>query len=180
LREKRGEDLFLQKKAAVKKPTRGRPLKYGRPARVVAVTLPEDTLDELRGIHPDLGRAIVMLVNAFTGTREIETNRPIVDYEKVGRRRSLIVVDRDAVKGVPGCDLIPLSDERAFLALPDGSSLPDLELAIIDRLADHNVTGRQREGLEALRRALMECRRADDVEVESRSIFVVEKSARPR
>jgi hypothetical protein len=163
-----------------KKPTRGRPLKYGRPARLVGVTLPEDTIDELRQIDADIGRAIVLLVKAVAGSRELAANRPIVTYEKVGRRRSLIVVDRDAVKGVPGCELISLSEERAFLAMADGRGLPDLELAILDRLSDHTVTGRQREGLEALRRALMDCRRADDVEVESRSIFVVEKSPRPR
>lgn len=171
----------MQKKGPVKKVARGRPLKYGRPARLVAVTLPEDTIQELRHIDADLGRAIVLLVNALAGSREPATNRPIVTYEKVGRRRSLIVVDRDAVKGVPGCELIPISEDRAFLTMADGRGLPDLELAILDRLSDHTVTGRQREGLEALRRALMDCRRADDVEVESRSIFVVEKSSpRPR
>jgi hypothetical protein len=163
----------------MKKATRGRPLKYGRPARVVALTLPQDTIDALRQIDGDIGRAIVMLVNAFAAPAS-EADRPIVDYEKVGPRRSLIVVDRDVVKGVPGCDLIPISEERAFLALKDGRRLQDLELAILDRLADHTVNGRQREGLEALRRTLMECRRAPGVEVESRSIFVVEKSSRPR
>ena len=164
----------------MKNATRGRPLKYGRPAQLVAITLPEDTIDELRRIDADIGRAIVILVNAVAGSHELATSRPIVTYEKVGRRRSLIVVDRDAVKGVPGCELIPISDDRAFLALADGTRLADLELAILDRLSDHDVTGRQREGLEALRHALMDCRRAEDVEVEPRSIFVVEKSPRPR
>jgi hypothetical protein len=164
----------------MKKQTRGRPLKYGRPARLVAVTLPEDTVHELRQIDSDLGRAIVVLVNAVAGSRELAANRPMVTYEKVGRRRSLILVDRDALKGVPGCELVPVSEDRAFLTMEDGRGLPDLELAIVDRLADHDVTGRQREGLEALRRVLMECRRATDVEVESRSIFVVEKSPRSR
>jgi hypothetical protein len=164
----------------MKKQPRGRPLKYGRPARLVAVTLPEDTVHELRQINNDLGRAIVGLVNAVAGSRELAANRPIVTYEKVSRRRSLILVDRDAVKGVPGCELIPVSDDRAFLALEDGRGLPDLELAVLDRLSDDEVTGRQREGLVALRRVLAECRRAADVEVESRSILVVEKSPRPR
>lgn len=172
--KKTAEGPFLAEKGRVKKPARGRPLKYGRPARMVAVTLPQDTIEELRAIDADVGRAIVLLVNAVSRSRDLATHRPIVTYEKVGRRRSLIVVDREAVKGVPGCDLIPLADDRAFLALADGHGLPDLELAILDRLSDHSVTGRQREGLEALRRALTECRRANDVEVESRSILVVE------
>jgi hypothetical protein len=163
----------------MRKPARGRPRKYGRPSRVVALTLPEDTITALRRVHTDLGHAIVNLVNAFADTHDA-ASRPIVDYEKVGRRRSLIVVDREAVRGIPGCELIPISEERAFLALEDGQGLSDLELAILDRLADHSVTGRQREGLEMLRRFLMECRRANDVEVEPRSIFVVEKSPRSR
>ena len=139
-----------------------------------------DTIDELRRIDKDLGRAIVVLVNTVAGSRKLAVNRPIVTYEKVGRRRSLIVIDRDAVRGMPGCELIPVSEDRAFISLRNGRGLPHLEVAILDRLADHNVTGRQREGLEALQRALLECRRANDIEVESRSIFVVKKSARPR
>jgi hypothetical protein len=164
----------------MRKPSRGRPLKFGRPSRVVAITLPEDTIDDLRRIDVDLARAIVSLVNAFAGSHNGASARPIVGYEKVGRRRSLIVVDREALKGVPGCELIPISDERAILALEDGRGLPDLELAILDRLADESVGSRQRTGLEALRRTLMECRRANDVEVESRSILVVEKFPRTR
>jgi hypothetical protein len=169
----------LQKKPGMKRGTRGRPLKYGRPSRAVAITLPEDIIDALRDIHHDLGRAIVMLVSAFAPAAPHD-ERPLVDYEPFGRRRSLIVVDREAVKELPGCELIPLSEDRAFLALKEGSRLQDLELAILDRLADNGVTGQQRVGLEALRRTLMECRRARDIEVEPRSIFVVERSARTR
>lgn len=163
----------------MKKGTRGRPLKYGRPSRAVAITLPEDIIDALLVIDKDLGRSIVMLVSAFAPATPPD-ERPLVDYERVGRRRSLIVVDRDAVTGIPGCELIPLSEDRAFLALKEGSRLQDLELAILDRLADDSVTGKQRGGLEALRRTLMECRRARDIEVEPRSIFVVERAPRSR
>ena len=41
---------------------RGRPSKYGRPARAVTVTLPEDILDRLSAVHTDVGSAIVNLV----------------------------------------------------------------------------------------------------------------------
>jgi hypothetical protein len=161
------------------KSTRGRPLKYGRPSRVVAVTLPEDTIQLLQQIHSDIGRAIVTLISELAA-KDALPPRPIVDFEKVGHRRSIIVVDREALKGVPGCELIPLSEERAFLALDHGRGLPDLELAILDRLADARVTRQQRQGLEALRRALRDCRRAPDIEVEARSILIVERSARRR
>ena len=161
------------------KGTRGRPLKYGRPSRAVAITLPDDIIDALRDVDKDLGRAIVMLVSAFAPAAPHD-DRPIVDYERFARRRSLIVVDRVVVSDIPGCELIPLTEDRAFLALKEGARLQDLELAILDRLADDSVTGKQRAGLEALRRTLMQCRRARDIEVEPRSIFVVERAARTR
>ena len=41
---------------------RGRPPKYGTPSRIVAMTLPADVVDELEGLHDDLGWAIVRLV----------------------------------------------------------------------------------------------------------------------
>ena len=40
---------------------RGRPLKFGRPARLLALTLPDDVVKGLRRIHPDPGWAIVSL-----------------------------------------------------------------------------------------------------------------------
>jgi hypothetical protein len=164
----------------MKRVPRGRPLKYGRPSRAVAVTLPEDTIHELQRIHTDIGRAIVGLVHAVSGARDGHKPRPLVEFERFARRRSLIVVDRDALGSIPGCELVPISDDRALLAMDKGRGLPDLELAVIDRLAEGDVPAHEREGLEALRSALMECRRATDIEVESRSIFVVEKSSRPR
>lgn len=171
---------FLAKKPGMKKPARGRPLKYGRPSRVVAITLPQDTIDELRRIHADIGRAIVTLVSTFGDTRDAAATRRVVELEKFGRRRSLIVVDREAVKGVPGCELIPLGEDRALLALEDGRGLPDLELAVLDRLADPSLARKQRDALEALRRTLRECRMSPGIEVEPRSILVVEKSSRSR
>jgi len=164
----------------MKKPRRGRPLKYGRPARVVAITLPEDTIHGLRQIDGDMGRAIVRLVDAIARPAHPLAKRPLVDYERLGRRRSLIVVDRQALTGLPGCELIPISADRALIALEDGRDLHHLELAILDRLADHGLLEREREGLRALRRALRHCRRANDIEVKPRSIFVVGKFSRPR
>ena len=45
---------------AVRRP--GRPSKFGRPGRVVAVTLPEDALTALHQVDPDTGWAIVKLL----------------------------------------------------------------------------------------------------------------------
>ena len=40
---------------------RGRPRKFTRPSRTITLTLPEDTLEALAGLDPDVGRAIVRL-----------------------------------------------------------------------------------------------------------------------
>jgi hypothetical protein len=144
------------------------------------MTLPHDVIQGLRQINTDLGYAVVTLVDAFGEPKDVERKRPIVDFVSVGRRRSLIVVDREAFRDLPGCELIPLSADRAFLSLEDGRTLPDLELSVVDRLADPALGSSQRQALEALRRALKECRCARDIEVEPRSILVVEKSNRSR
>ena len=48
---------------------RGRPSKYGRPARAVTVTLPEDVLARLTAVHADVGSAIVSLVEKSAPVR---------------------------------------------------------------------------------------------------------------
>ena len=49
-------------------------------------------------------------------------------------RQFLIVVDRGVVEHLAGIHVIPLSGERAILALAPGRGVGDLELAVIDRL----------------------------------------------
>ena len=79
---------------------RGRPPKFGRPSRVVALTLPEDAIDRLRRVHRDLGWAIVKLLDhesvpASTGDPDVQ---PDVELVTVADRRSLIVVNREVIR----------------------------------------------------------------------------------
>ena len=53
----------------------GRPRKYGRAARAVTVTLPEDVLARLAVVHADLGRAIVALTER-NGKGHVRAVRP--------------------------------------------------------------------------------------------------------
>ena len=48
---------------------RGRPPKYGSPSKIVAVTLPEDIVNQLLAIHEDLGWAIVRVVEQLQSRR---------------------------------------------------------------------------------------------------------------
>jgi hypothetical protein len=164
-----------QRKAAMVR--RGRPPKFGRPAKSVALTLPHDVIDALARIDTDLGRAIVALVDqravaARDGTREL------VDLVQVTPSSSLIVVDRRTFDHVPGCALLPLSEERAFLALEPGADMRALELAVMDRLEEETVDRRERKALTALRRALRTWRQDLTLDVNNRSIVLIERKGR--
>jgi hypothetical protein len=69
---------------------RGRPPKYGRPAQLVALTLPDDVLTWLKTIHPDPAWAIVKLHEQASRRR-----RPIALAELVQlpERRALVLVN---------------------------------------------------------------------------------------
>lgn len=156
---------------------RGRPSKFGRPSRVVALTLPEDALDRLRRVHRDLGWAIVKLLDQVprrAATRD-EDVQPDVELVTVADRRSLIVVNREVIKNLPGVNIIPFSGNRAFLALDIDRGMSDLELAVSDRLGDPAVERIERRALAALRARLTTWRRDHDVQVHTRAIIVVER-----
>jgi hypothetical protein len=157
---------------------RGRPSKFGRPGRVVALTLPNDALQALNAVDPDTGWAIVKLL-------ERERPRPLkhetaadVELLDIGMRRSLIVVCRAAMPSLAGVHVIPINDARALLALDIGRSMSDLELAVIDRLADRTLTARQRQALVALRAQLATCRRDRSLHIRPHAIIVVEQPGR--
>ena len=161
---------------------RGRPTKFGRPSRVVALTLPDEVVRGLRKIHADLGWAIVTL---FEKTPAGASSAPESDRDAelvtIADRRSLIVVNRTVCKSLPGINIIPLHGNRAFLALDVGRGMTDLEIAVIDRLEDPAVDGRERKALSRLRAQLKIWRHDRALRFHSRAIIVVEqrRSARP-
>jgi hypothetical protein len=152
---------------------RGRPPKFGRPGHAVSLTLPEDTLQELNRVHPDTGWAIVKLLERERNGRPgIERD---VELARIGPRRSLIVVNRSAFQTIPGVNLIPFTDTHAFLALDPGHGLSDLELVVIDRLADGGHSPRERAAFESLRTHLAAWRHDERLRFHNRSIIVVEE-----
>src|SRR5579862_3840538 len=155
---------------------RGRPPKFGRPSRVVAFTLPEDAIDRLRRVHRDLGWAIVKLLDKQplpASTRD-QNGQPDVELVAVAGRQSLIVVNREAITHLPGVDIIPLSGNRAFLALDIDRGMSDLELAVSDRLSDAAIDRGERRALVALRARLTSWRRDAELLFHTRAIIVVE------
>ena len=159
---------------------RGRPSKFGRPSQVIALTLPEAVIQGLRGIDADLGWAIVRLFERDTPAAPPAVNgrSPEAALVAIGDGRSLIVVNRTMLRHLPGVHIIPLSDTRAFLALEHGRGMPDLELAVIDRLEHGRIGSREREALELLRAKLREWRQDRRLTFSTRAIIEVERTPR--
>jgi hypothetical protein len=153
-------------------------MKFGRPSRVVALTLPDEVVRGLRKIHSDLGWAIVTLFEKAppgAPTAAEHAHERDAELVTVAERQSLIVVNRVVFKSLPGINIIPLHGNRAFLALDVGKGMTDLELAVIDRLDSASVDGRERKALSRLRSQLKVWRHDRALRFHSRAIIVVEQ-----
>jgi hypothetical protein len=155
-------------------PRRGRPLKFGRPARLVTVTLPEDVLAWLASLNPDPGWAIVNLYEGARHRRQAARERPLAELVQLPGRRALILVRPEIFRGIPAISLIPLQDGRAFLALEPGRGIADLEIAVLDRLEHAKTPRHEREHLSSVR-ALIKRWRQEGLRFETRSIIVAER-----
>ena len=155
---------------------RGRPPKFGRPSRLVALTLPEDVLTTLQRVHPDPARAIVNLVE--TNAEGTTSRKPLAELVTVGSRRALIVVDRWAFQNLPSVSLIPISEDRALLAFDKGRDTGSLELDLIDRMEEPALDRTEHDALKELRGCLRQWRQDPELRFSFRSIIIVEKGAR--
>jgi hypothetical protein len=155
---------------------RGRPPKFGRPGKLVALTLPEDVVDWLQAINPDPAWAIVSLFERQHDrrTRAHETARADVELVSIGPRRALIVVSQEPFGAIQGVSAIPMGAGRAFLALESGKGMADLELAVVDRLDERGLSDAERRGLASLRDHLRAWRHDKALACTTRSIIVVE------
>jgi hypothetical protein len=158
---------------------RGRPPKFGRPGRVVAITLPEQAIRRLKRVHTDLAWAIVRLLERRS-QRTVQHQSSDADSElvNVAHGRSLIVVNRNVFKELPGINMIPLHGDRAFLALDRDAGVADLELAVVDRMANRSISARERTALAELRVHVRRWRRDPSLRCQTRSIIVIERARR--
>jgi len=156
---------------------RGRPSKFGRPSRVVAVTLPDEAIERLRRINRDIGWAILTLLDdaGAPAARPTAAHEPDVELVNVADRRSLIVVNRELIRHLPGVNIIPLRGNRAFVALDIDRGMSDLELAVNDRLDEPALDREENRALEALRHQLTSWRHDHDLTFHRRAIIVVER-----
>ena len=153
----------------------GRPRKYGRPARAVTVTLPEDTLARLTAIHADVGSAIVNVVERTASVRM----QPIASAEiaQYGNHAVIIVSPSRALKRLRGVQLVPIGDGRALISLAPSMSISALELQVRDALEDQAVTARERESLKAIADILRRGRASRSLAFQARTIIVLASKA---
>jgi hypothetical protein len=156
--------------AAVAESKRGRPLKFGRKAQLVTITLPDDVVKWLSSLDSDLGWALVRLHERATKAskaREIE----VASLVQLPGKRALILVRPEFFSNLKGVSVIPLADGRGVLALEGNRGVADLELAVLDRLETPGVRAAERDALVQLRLRLKQWRQ-DGLKFESRSIIV--------
>ena len=134
--------------------------------------------------HPVVSKTILQLEQSLgvqlfeRSTKRLtrrRTERPDSQLVSVANGRSLIVVNRDVLKQLPGINVIPLHDNRAFLAFDHGASMADLELAVVDRLQSRSISLRERKALSELRGHVRRWRRDPNLRCDTRSIIVVER-----
>lgn len=140
------------------------------------MTLPDDVVEQLRQMGPDLGWAVVKLCErASKQDQRNGVNRPIADLVQLPSKRALILVKPEVFRNLPGVAVIPLADGRAFLALEPGRGVAELEIAVLDRLESGGVPEFEREGLLTVRNLLRKWRQ-DGIRFHARSIIVAERS----
>ena len=149
----------------------GRPPKFGRPARAVTLTLPEDVLERLSADHADLGQAIVNLVEKGPRSRA-RAARP-AELSSYGKHTVILVTPIRALRRLRGVELVPLGTGRALISLRASHSIPQLELELLDAL-DDSPSAQERRTLEELASILRAARHSSGVRLEERRIIVIE------
>ncbi len=156
---------------------RGRPSKFGRAARAVTVTLPEDVIDRLTGINLDISRAIVQLAETRAPRRVLPAPVEVSEY---GHGALIVVSPVAALKRLPSVELVPLSEGRALIALDHGAGLADLELALRDGLEDESYSASDRAALTGVVTVLRRARKAAGSAIRTRTIIVLGPTRRGR
>jgi hypothetical protein len=156
---------------------RGRPLKFGRPAQLLALTLPHDVVHGLQRIHPDPAWAIVSLYEKIgdKAHRPRRESGPPVELAQLSPDSALIVVDPELIQSVPGVSVVPMAAGRAFLAFGEGRGLADLEGAVLDRLQKGKDGPAVCKELTVFHRQIRDWRRSRRLRFSTRSIIIVER-----
>jgi hypothetical protein len=129
-------------------------------------------LDRLSALNPDVGRAIVALVER----RRAPEPRAVrhAEIATYGRHAVIVVTPLRSLKRLPGVQLVPIGGGRCLIALDKPHATPDLELDIRDAVSRRAASGPEREALESLGDILRRARADRGVKVTERTIIIIE------
>jgi len=113
----------------------GRPPKFNEASGPITVTLPRRIVQKLEAIDLDRAKAIVKCVDrAIDQVWPDESQVEVVEIEKgVGL---IVVGPSQSLKNIPWLRIIEIAPCRFLLAVPTGTAIESLEIAIID-LIEH-------------------------------------------
>lgn len=151
---------------------RGRPRKFGAPARAVTVTLPETVIASLSLHNPDLSRAIVAVANNHTRANIKEP----AELAVFGRRAVITIRPTSSLEHRAGIDLVPLPDGRALISFDQPKTIAELELLLGDAIDDPKLEPGDRKVFEGIRRILKDARQSKNVSLLRRTIIVLESN----
>jgi hypothetical protein len=158
-------------------PRRGRPRKFGRPARAITLTLPEDVIDALAKVDEDLSRAVVRISQPLLA--DVVPYLP-AELSKYGDSAVIVVKPLPALARISGVSLVPLPDGRALISLDDSMGVPEFELTLRDAIDEgSDLPPRERTPLKAIAEILRSTRKARGTAVNERRIIVL-RSTRHR
>ena len=125
-----------QKVASTLKRRPGRPRKFAGASRALTVTLPESVFEILRGVDPDISRAIVRIAER----RVPEPSRPATELMVFGKRAVITVRPTPTLERRTGVSLVPLPDGRALISFDEPTTVEELELLLYDAIDDAHLT----------------------------------------
>ena len=153
---------------------RGRPRKFNVPSRAVTLTLPHHTIAALHSIDTDLSRAVVAAVQTLSP----DATPRQVQLATFGSNAVIIVPDSRTLRERTGVELVPIADGRALLSFDDRTTIPQLELRVLDALDDGSLKDGDRVLFEQLADILRNARRATGVDLRQRSILVMRQNGK--
>ncbi len=157
-------------RSAARASRRGRPRKFGRAARSVALTLPLDVIATLERHDSDLARAIVQLT-ARSGPERAAARE--AELSRYGRRAVIVVSPSRTLRRIPGVELVPLPSGRALISLDRTLTPEAFELRLRDAL-DAGVPEPDRAGVREVIQVLADARRSGKVRLQTRTLLVIE------
>ena len=156
----------------------GRPQKFGRPSRAVALTLPEDVIKALGALDDDLARAVVRLTQPLVAETGSASN---VELSQHHDDAVIVIKPVKALEGIPGVTLVPLPDSRALISLNESMSIFEFELKLLDAIhGDHRMPASETGVLSSIAEILKHARQTKGISLHKRSIIVLKVRGRRR